>query len=218
MELSDVFTRVQRQFGDESGVQVTEADILRWCNDAQQEAVLQHPFILMSDEQMTTVADQQTYEIPTPVVDIKTIRYTEPGAVSSYPLRYMTPKELDEYIGDWDGQNYKGEPVVFTQAPLRNWIKLFPVPDHSNGAMSVEFGRYPTKVVTLATPLDLPEYLHQYVVEFCMMKAFEMDEEWEAMDRKAAYVQSTLDANFARDEQYAKNTYPTITPTLGDYW
>lgn len=218
MEISDVITRVQRQFGDESGVQVTEADVIRWINDSQQEAVLQNTFLLNNSESYITVANQQSYLLADDCIDIRVIRYTEPGATSSYPLKYMNIKEMDEYIGNWNGLDFVGEPQVYTRSfPGTTNIRVFPVPNHGLGLFTVEYGRYPVNVTKQADTIDLPLYLHQYVVEFCLMKAYEMDEEWESADRKAAYVQSTLDANFARDEQLSKDVYPSIIATAGDY-
>lgn len=217
MNVDNVVTRVQRQFGDESGVQVTEADVIRWINDSQQEAVLQHTFLLPTSSTIATVANQQSYNIPSTCLDLKNVKYTESGAISSYALQYFNSKQMNEYLGNWEGTDYIGEPLFFTQGTDNKSIKLFPVPDHSLGTITFEFGRYPVDIVTAADAIDLPTYYHQYVVEFCLMKAFEMDEEWEAMDRKAAYVQSTLDANFARDEHFGKSAYPSIVPSSEDY-
>lgn len=216
MIVSDIVTRVQRQFGDESGVQVTETDVIRWINDSQQEAVLQHTFLLYQTATSPTVAGQQQYATPSDCIDIKTVRYKEASSLSFLPLKYYNTKEMDEYIFNWQGTDFTGEPEIWTKGNNNQTIALFPVPD-AVGTLQFEYGRYPTPVITAADALDLPPYYHQYITEFCLMKAFEMDEEWEAMDRKAAYVQSTLDANFARDEQFGKDVYPSVVPSSGDY-
>ena len=217
MNIANVIARIQRQFGDESGVQVTEADILRWINDAQNEAILQHNNLLMTSSTVATVVNQQAYNLPAGLLDVKAIRYTKSPAVSSYPLEFLTTQELDEYIGDWIGTEYLGEPEYFTRGANQTQFRVFPVPDHALGTFTLEYSRYANDVVDSSSVIDLPVYYHPYVIEFCLMKAFEMDEEWDAMDRKAAYVQSTLDANFGRDEQFGKGTYPVVTTTNEDY-
>lgn len=217
MNIAQIISRIQRQFGDESGVQVTEADIIRWINDAQNEAVLQHSNLLMSSSTVATVANQQAYNLPAGLLDVKNIRYTKTPEVSSYSLEFMTTQELDEYIGNWIGTEYLGEPEYFTRGANQTQFRVFPVPDHALGTFTLEFSRYATDVVDNNSTIDLPVYYHPYVIEFCLMKAFEMDEEWDAMDRKAAYVQSTLDANFGRDETFGKNAYPSVMPISEDY-
>lgn len=218
MNIANVISRIQRQFGDESGVQVTEADVLRWINDAQNEAVLQHSNLLMSSATVATVANQQAYNLPAGLLDVKMIRYkTNSTDLSSYPMRFLTTQELDEYFATWNGTDYLGEPLYFTRGANQTQFRVFPVPDHSLGTFTLEFSRYPVDVTTAADTIDLPVYYHPYVIEFCLMKAYEMDEEWDAMDRKAAYVQSTLDANFGRDETFGKNSYPSVTPVSEDY-
>jgi hypothetical protein len=37
MLVSEIATRVRRQFGDDVGILITDADIIRWVNDAQRE-------------------------------------------------------------------------------------------------------------------------------------------------------------------------------------
>ena len=43
--VQDVLLSVKRQFGDESGVQVTDSDIVRWVDDAQREISMNNPEI-----------------------------------------------------------------------------------------------------------------------------------------------------------------------------
>lgn len=216
MIISDIVTRVQRQFGDESGVQVVEADILRWINDAQNEAALQHQGLLIATEEIPTVNGQQEYSYPASMIDVFSMRYKTSSTDPSWKnILAITPTELDQYINNWEGSDYLGEPVYYTKA-TKGKFKLFPVPDSSLFSVLVTFSRYPTDVVSAASIIDLPTYYHPYVLEYCLMKAYEMDEEWEAADRKAAYVQSTLDANAHREDWISKQTYPTITTAAGD--
>ena len=46
LNIQDVANRVKRTFGDESGVQVTDDDIIRWVNDAQLEISRQNEDLL----------------------------------------------------------------------------------------------------------------------------------------------------------------------------
>ena len=216
MDIANVVTRVQRQFGDESGVQVVETDVLRWINDAQNEATTQIPFLLKETTTFASVANQQIYSLPANLADIEVMKYQASGMNSFYNLRGVASKQLNEYIDTWEGTDFPGDPLYYARGKNQN-IRVFPVPDNALGLFKLDYGRYATDVVTSASTIDLPLYLHPYVVEFCLMKAYEMDEEWEAADRKAQYVQSTLDANAFRDNVVSKETYPSVIPTASDY-
>lgn len=217
MNITDVISRIKRQFGDESGVQVTDDDVIRWINDAQNEAVTQLPFLLKETTTFGSVADQQTYSLPVNLADIEVMKFKSSGMDSFYNLRGVPSKNLNEYIDTWEGTDFSGDPLYYTKGSENGSIRVFPVPDNALGLFKLDYGRYPTDVVSAGSTIDLPIYFHPYVVEFCLMKAYEMDEEWEAADRKAAYVQSTLDANAHRDNDVSKEVYPSVIPTSSDY-
>ena len=219
MNVQAIVTRVQRQFGDESGVQLTEADIIRWINDATREAVMQHENLSQQSDSLDTTAGLDTYTLPATSFTLQSVSYKAPGTNSFYPLNFMAPKAFDEYFAGWDGTDMLSDvPSVYTRGPTSNTLRVFPAPSESGtDNLKVIFSAYGVDVDDLSDALALPEYYHQYVLEYCLMKAYEMDEDWEAADRKAQYVQSTLDFNNNRESWFGRDTYPTIVATSEDY-
>ena len=217
--VSDIVTRVQRSFGDESAVQVTEADILRWINDAQREAVMQHEGLLMKEGYENTVAGQAEYDLPTDCFVLNHLGYKDSTSGSYYPVRFLPLQAMNEYAGGWDGNDYSaGYPQVFTKDTNDKFI-LFPRPDKAiTNGIKLTYSRYPVDLTSSSDSIDLPHYYHSYVEHFCMMKAYEMDEDWESADKKAALLQSTLDFNNNRESWFGRETYPAVTPILEDYW
>ena len=49
------------------------------------------------------------------------------------------------------------------------------------------------------------------------MKAYEMDENWEAADRKATFIQSTLNVLSSGDNDLNTSQYPVISSNFQDF-
>lgn len=219
LTVSDIFTRVQRSFGDEAAVQVTEADVIRWINDAQREVAMQHEGMLVKEGTLSTTAGTAEYTLPTDLFVLNSVGYKDGATESFYPLRFLPLTAMNEYAGGWDGNDYSaGYPQVYTKDE-NNKIILFPRPDKTlTDNIKLVYSRYPVDLTTSSDAIDLPFYYHSYVEHFCMMKAYEMDEDWESADKKAQLLQSTIDFNNNRESWFGRETYPSVTPILEDYW
>jgi hypothetical protein len=217
MTVTDIFVRVVRTFGDEAAVQVEFADVIRWINDAQREAVMQHEGLLTTDLLMSTVAGQAEYVIPDDIFALSSISFRPTPSDSYYPLRWIPLSMLNEMADGWDGPAFgSGTPQVFTK-DTGSTFTLIPTPSTTiSNAMRILYSRYPNDVIDDTSTIDLPPYYHSYVEHFCMMKAYEKDEDWESADRKAQLIQSTLDFNNNRESWFGRETYPTITTRVED--
>ena len=201
--VSDVISRVKTLFGDEAGVQLRDADIYMWLTDAQREAVAQNTNLLQKRTNGSTVAGTGTIAIPTGSIELLAF-YLE-----GCKLPYLTIQEMDLQGIDWRGFNSRqGRPVAYTRE-AQNYL-LYPIPDQAY-QYTILHTYEPTPVAGTSTPLELPNVYSNYLTEFCLMKAYEMDEDWEAAAAKASIVQSTLDALNARDSYYGKDFYPSVT-------
>ena len=130
MIVSDIITRIQRKFGDESAVQVTNADIIRWINDGQRRIVLKNDVLLEKTATTNSVAGQQEYDLPTDLLILKFIQYKDSGSTSYLKLRGLTTVEFNEYIDGWsDGGSVKGVPQVYTI--FSGKIIAYPTPTNS---------------------------------------------------------------------------------------
>lgn len=219
LTVADIFRRVQTSFGDESAVQVTEQKVIDWINDAQREAVMQHEGLLMTTGTLSSVANQGEYALPSNCFTLLHVKYRDSDDASYYALRFMPSVEMNVYIAGWDGPDYhSGYPQVFTKIG-DDKIGLFPRPDRSlAGNIQLVYARYANDLTASTDPIDLPHYYHSYVEHFCMMKAYEMDEDWEAAQQKAAVLQSTLNFNNSREAWFGRESYPSVTPMPEDYY
>lgn len=211
MLASDIITRVQRQFGDEAAVQVTEADIIRWINDGQREIVKHNEELLEKTATTSTVAGQQEYTLPADLMIFRSLTYKDTGMNSFQKLKGYSFNQFNELIDQWDGTDYpEGVPTVYTQYAGK--FILFPIPVLSlTNSIKIYYNRKPTDVSTGASTVDLPDQYFEVLVKHCLSQAYEMDEDWEAAGAKLTEVASDLKLLKGREDWKEQEFYPVIT-------
>ena len=190
----DVMTYVKRQFGDESGVQITDTDIIRWINQGQNEIVNKNPMIQATATQTSVVA-QQTYSINTLAPDILQL---EAVIFDGWPLE---PTNLERIKADL-GSSYAttpGTPQYFYV--WDNTIYLWPVPD-TEKSIQINYSRHPMSVASAGDLLGVPDRYYDRVCEYVMSKAYELDEDWQGhQTNKQAFEDKLMEANNADKNQ-----------------
>lgn len=218
MQVSDIQTRVKRQFGDESGVQVTDEDIIRWINDGMRQIVLQNETLFEKTSLTSSVASQEDYTLPADLLILRGISYRGPGDTAYFRLNGYSLNEFNEYIDGWDGSAHmQGVPVGYTIFEQK--IKLFPIPaDNTTDAIKIYYNRMPTEV---SGPTDIPEIptlYHETLVKYCLSQAYEIDENFEAMSAKGQQVAADVNMLRGREDWKVEEYYPNITVLSDDYY
>jgi hypothetical protein len=207
----DVKTRVKRKFGDESGVQLTDADILRYINDSQRKIVMRNDSLLEKSSTANTQAGIQEYSFPIDMLKFKSLKYKGTGDIAYRPMQGMTLNELDLYVDSWDS-NVSSLAVPIMYAVHAGKFQVYPVPqDTVANAFKVYYCRKPTDMVLDADVIDLPELYHDTVVDLVLQDAYEMDEDWNAAAAKSAQTNQSIDRLKDSDEWTKRDTYPVIT-------
>lgn len=211
MNVSDVMTRVRRSFGDESGVQITDADLLRWINDGQRELVKHNETVLETTATANIVAAQQEYTLPADLLILKHITFKADGWTSYNPLKAFSFSQFNMMVDSWDGtQNPPDSPSIYTR--YANKLILFPIPSKNlTSALKIYYNRKPTDVTNPADALDIPYQYHEVLVKYCQSQAYEMDEDWDAAQIKDAATASDIALLRGREDWNIQEFYPTIT-------
>jgi hypothetical protein len=211
MNLGDVKVRVKRQFGDESGVQVTDGDILRWVNDAQRDIVNQNEGILETVATADLVQGTGEYSFPPACFVIRSISVKMGTGLSYFKVKHVSFQEFDQNMDGWDGTTFAQSISQFWTS-FSNLIKLFPVPNESVvGGLKIYYQRHPTDVVNDSDVLDLPIQYHNAVVNTVLAQAYEMDEDWDSSGNKSQQATADITANREREKWDGEEFYPTIT-------
>lgn len=179
MIVSDVILRVRRTFGDEAAVQVQDADIIRWINDAQVEIVRKNESALQKSTFSNLVANQGTYALPTDLLALRSVRYKFPDMLSYNNLKYKNMQEFDDSLDGWDGNAYTtGNPIYFTVDEGN--VILFPVPNvAATNGLKIRYNQRPTDVASTSDALALPTLYHPIIVKYCLYQASLLDEDGE---------------------------------------
>lgn len=189
---------VKRTFGDEAGVQVEDADILQWANDAQQ-AINTKNKIFKAKSTSTSVPGQGSYVFP-----VELIQQVESITYDGYPL---TPTEM--VIAQEKFSDAKGSPTAWCE--WAGQFVLFPAPD-AEKEIALFYTRYPTPLSGADEELlDVPDKYFQTVVDYVLWKCYEMDEDWNGAQLKENHFRGALEEQAEEEREVGHMTYPTIT-------
>lgn len=202
MIVSDIVTRVQRQFGDEAAVQVTDADVIRWINDAQKEIAVQND-LMQATGTAPSVINQNEYDFPADMLGLNKLFY------NNYKLRFLAREEYDAYVNPQDPNEVNtGDPLVYTRWGAKYLV--YPRPS-AVGTFKLLYTQRPAEVDDINDTLAIPVEYHPRIVEFCLRQAYEMDEDWDAAAVKSTQFDAGL--SILKENEYSqdKEFYPTIT-------
>ena len=208
MNLGDIKLRVKRQFGDDAGIQIQDADIIRWVNDAQREIANQNDDLLMVTATADVLAGVATYDLPGDYRLLRQIKY------NSIFLRALTLQDFNEYIDGSDNpQNYsQGNPLVYNI--WAGQFTVFPTPSTTAALVSgfkIYYLRNPVDVAIDTDNLEFPNGYHNHIFEYCLRMAYELDENWGAAQQVNQRFQQGINGLKERDNWTVRGTYPTIT-------
>lgn len=196
---SQVKRAVKRIFGDEAGVQLEDADILQWANDAQQ-AINTKNKIFKAKSTTLTVPGQADYSFPTELIQqVESI---------TYDGQALEPTEMST------AQAHFGDDVT---GPPRAWYEwagkftLFPSPVEEK-ELALFYTRYPKPLTgDDAEKLDTPDKYFQAIIDFILWKCYEMDEDWNGAQLKENQFRTALEEQSEEEREVGHMVYPTIT-------
>lgn len=202
-KVSEVITHIKRQFGDESGVQVTDDDIIRWINQGQEE-IFRRSEPVKSEAVTDMTSGVTNYTMPSDVLKVQSL------LVNNKPLERKSYQEAEEYILYNDPDNSQtGTPLIWYE--WAGTFILWPVPDATQtGAIKIRYIKAATKVSATTDILAVPDPYYNRLLEFVLSQAYELDEDWSAASTKAEQFGTNLDAQ-ANQDSVSTNTYPRIT-------
>lgn len=187
LRLSDVIAEVRTQFGDTSNTELTDAMVARWVNQAQTEIIAQNGFNKAAATQ-SSVAGTQTFTLPTDVVQVESIQFD--GAA----LQNLSFEEANNRFRG----NQLGTGTPTTWFVWGNSVYLYPVPDSVKN-LTIFYVKAPNIVSSPADMLSCPDRYFNAIVEFCMSRAFAMDEDWPAQQVKSAAFDKNVRENMNTD-------------------
>lgn len=204
MNLGEIITRVQRQFGDDVQAQITEEDIVRWVNDACLEIVTNNATNQGFVGSTAVVVGQVEYDLPADLLLLRSVR--------------LNGRKLK-------GENYEQlceiDPSIETTTgmPTHFWVygdklNLYPIPNEEEGNINIMYVKTPDILtVNMKTrEPDVPKQYHPRIVEYCIAQAAELDDNLPHYQAKMAQFQTNI-FNLSRNAEQPESDsfYPSIT-------
>lgn len=169
----DVISYVLRQVGDESGVQFTEEDIIRWINAAQRDIIYTNKELNQVEVAVNLVQDQTRYPVISDIPSILRIHSIERDGnlVDNISLEDYQSKNVPQDLNYW--WQYAGV------------INISPAPkeDQPEGLL-IRYTKSPDRISDSAQLLGVPDSYFKAVVDYCLKEAYELDENFEASTMK----------------------------------
>lgn len=163
--LNDVFEYVKRQFGDESGVQLVEDDVIRWTNLAQLE-IVSKTTMLQATAYANLAASTSPIQAPKDTIQIEMVTWSG---------RTLKAIDMTGAINHMGVDGAFGDPIYWTF--WANSIYIVPVPTVA-GDLWIYYIAQPANVLTKTDLLSIPDRYFDKVLMFVMSKAYEMDQDW----------------------------------------
>lgn len=199
----DVAAALRRQFGDESGVQVEEGDVLRWINQGQAEIARANK-VLKAKGTQTTIANQATYSLAMGknILQVESIRY---DGNRLEPTEFTTiDANLDAYP-----KTAPGDPALWYRWGTQ--ITLWPTPKAA-ATLDVFFTALPVLWETFDADrvLEIPDTYFQPLLDFVLSKAHEMDDDGGAQQSSYQQYSDRMAAMNDEERPTQKLSYPKI--------
>lgn len=198
----DVMRAVKRTFGDESGVQLEDSDIIMWINDAQDEIVRRNQ-VLKAVSTSLSVIGQKDYSFPSDLIlKVESIHY------DGQRLENISFAQAEESIIHNSNLQTQGTPEFWYE--WAGQFSFLPIPDTAL-SITIYYTKKPERVVTADSLLSVPDKYYQNVLAYVMQQAYEMDEDWQASQIKQQQFDLSIN-DMGEEERTAQNmTYQTIT-------
>jgi hypothetical protein len=213
--VQDVKNTIERQFGDEAGVQLNTSDIIRWVNDGQREIADINTTINQRKAVTNINVGQDLYPLASDpnfanIARISSVR------VNGIPCAPITFQEAEKYLVNASSAQANGTPNMWYEDA--NDLRLFPIPDAAiTGGLTIYFTTVPAVVSALGDQLDIPDSYFNALCQYVITQAYEMDENFQG----AQYAQAKFDKSLGlrqNETNIQEQSFPTILIEAEDAW
>jgi len=198
----EIIDSVFRQFGDESGAQITQEDVIRWINEAQRDVVVNNREVNQAIAEFATTAGTSVYDIATLIPDILRIHsiYFKDKLIEMLSFEEAQSRMMDATA--------EGDPKYWFK--YAGQFNLWPSPStDEDSALKVFYNRSPVAVTQGTDVLTVPENYYEAVNAFCLGKAYELDGDAQMLGIKKEDYNRNLTVN-SMDHSNSYRDFPTI--------
>ena len=201
----DVAAAVKRTFGDESGVQLVDNDIVNWINQAQVH-IASSTRVLKTKATTSLISGQNTYSLAGLNPNILQI---ESILINGRRIGNMSVPQAEESISRVDPlAEETGFPSFWYE--WAGEITFWPKPN-LDAEIVIRYTALPAVMVNISDVMSVPDEFLNDVINFVLQKAYEMDENVQMMLLAKKDFDESM-SELTDEERQAQNmTYETIT-------
>lgn len=205
MNVGEVGRRVKRSLGDASNIFISDADIFDWVSDGQVEICRETKVVTTSFGWTANSFSAGGVGLPSDFLIGLRVTYAD-SSTPEVGLKYTSVEELDDIlISTEDLQG--GQPVYYYY--LKRLVHVFPRPAASNtGTIKLYYSVSPPPVTSNSDALLIPIGYHVDLVNYCLMRAYERDQNYQAMNAAEAKFKNNI--GIRRDEEEGDDSYLSV--------
>lgn len=184
--VSDVDTYVFRQFGDDSNVQITSADVIRFINIACRQMFEMNPSMNQANGSTNIVANQNVYDL-TSDPNFSNVRFIRSVRYQGQVILGFTRQEAEMYLL-YNNVLYPAPPAGI---PTNWWLDdngklyLYPTPmTNVTSGLLIHYNAYPKSVTSTSDSLDVPDSHYSALLAYVMQQIYELDENMQLSNMK----------------------------------
>lgn len=204
--VQQVATEVTRIFGDDSLIEITNADLLRWVNMAQAEIASVNKTIKASATRDVTAA-QTLYVIPSeiPIYQIQALM------IDGVPLKPVSFQAAQEIIQSDDPKvKYIGQPKIWYE--WDNDIYIFPAAEKDiTAGLTIYYIGVPGQLTSMDSTLSIPDRFYNQAVDYVLSQAYRLDENWQATQYQDARFRDSMNRIAGQEDIVDQQAYPVKT-------
>jgi hypothetical protein len=208
----NVLDAIKRKFGDESGAQLTDTDIIRWINEGQLEIARKNKYTRTT---VTTpsVAGQAAYSfVGTNILSIETLSYAD---------QFIEGKSFEQVQEEYLNTSGPTTTLTSTAVPLvwyeyADSVYFWPIPTNAGDTIKLYVCTYPVAVTSSVDSLSIPDTLYGALLDWIMAQAYEMDDDLQSSQVKLQQHTNTINDAATLSRGVNNKTYPVVTVLVED--
>lgn len=204
--VQQVATEVTRIFGDDSLIEITNSDLLRWINMAQTEIASSNKTIKASATR-DIVANQTLYIIPSniPMYQVQAM-FIEDAPIK--PVSFQAAQEIIQ--SDNPDIKYIGQPKIWYE--WDNDLYIYPAPEKDiPGGLTIYYIGAPSQLTSMEDVLNIPDRFYNQVVDYVLSQAYRLDENWQATQYQDARFRDSMNRIAGQEDIVDQEAYPVKT-------
>ena len=163
MLVSQIIGAVRTIISDKDSLQVSDAEMIVWINQAMREIAVDND-LLQKSATSATVVGTSNYALPADILRLHSIKY------DNDKLAILSRKEAEETL-DFNNTGNGTPSISYVWAGS---LYLFPAPNAVKNLL-VDYIRTPVEVAVVGDTPELPPHYHNRLIDYCLSQAYLQD-------------------------------------------